>query len=193
MAVALGPVVAGVALARGRWTLDADHSAVAFTIRHLGLSKVRGHFARFDATLDVGDTVAATRVAATVELASINTNQPDRDVHLRSTDFFSVEQHPILHFASTTIAGEGADWQLIGDLTLNGRTHPITLAVEFHGAENYPRDNKQHLGFSATGSLRRSLYGIELGLIPLGADMLMLSDEVKLEIEVQFVAPDGPA
>lgn len=184
-----GPVVEGVALTKGRWTLDVNHSAVAFSIRHLGLSKVRGRFERFDATLDVGDAPADTRVAATIEMASVNTNQPDRDNHLRSTDFFSVEQHPTLAFTSTALHGDGADWEMTGDVTLNGHTHPITLAVEFNGAEVHPGDGKQHLGFSATGSLRRSAFGIEFGLMPIGADKLMLSDEVKLELEIQFVAP----
>ena len=122
-------------------------------------------------------------------MASVNTDQPDRDVHLRSTDFFSVEQHPALTFTSTAISGGGTSRQMTGDLTLNGRTHPITLDVEFNGAEVHPGDEKQHIGFSATGTLRRSAFGIEFGLMPLGGDKLMLSDEVKLEIEIQFVAP----
>src|SRR3954464_10209454 len=184
-----GPVVDGVALAQGHWTLDANHSVVAFSIRHLGLSKVRGRFERFDATLDVGSGPHDTRVTATIEMASVNTNQPDRDTHLRSTDFFSIEQHPTLTFTSTAFSDEGSSRQMIGDLTLNGRTHPVILEVEFNGAEVHPGDGKQHIGFSATGTLRRSAFGIEFGLMPLGGDKLMLSDEVKLEIEIQFVAP----
>lgn len=192
MVTTLGPTVAGVALAKGRWTLDANHSAVTFSIRHLGLSRVRGSFERFDATLEVGDTPAETKVGATIDLASVKTGQPDRDAHLLSTDFFSVEQHPQMRFVSTAIAGADELWQLTGDLTLNGRTHPITLAVEFHGLELFPGDGKQHAGFSATGTLRRSLYGIELGLLPLGAGKLALGDDVKVELEIQFVAPSEP-
>jgi polyisoprenoid-binding protein YceI len=193
MVTTLGPTVAGVELAKGRWTLDANHAAVSFSIRHLGLSRVRGRFERFAATLDVGGTLAETQIIATIDMASVNTGQPDRDVHLRSTDFFSVEQHPEMRFVSTALSGEGEMWQLAGELTLNGRTHPVTLAVEFNGAETFPGDGKQHAGFSATGKIRRSLYGIELGLTPLGMGKLALGDEVQVELEIQFVAPGQPA
>lgn len=184
---------AGTGLAAGRWTLDPNHSAVSFSIRHLGLSRVRGRFERFDATLDLGDTIADTRLAATIDMASINTGQADRDAHLRSTDFFRVDQHPEMHFVSTAITGSGEAWQLTGDLTLNGRTAPLTLAVEFNGVEVFAPDGKQHAGFSATGTLRRSIYGIEFGLLPIGGDKLALGDEVKIELEIQFIAPDGVA
>src|SRR4051812_18892793 len=156
MVTTQGPIVAGISLTRGRWTVDPNHSEVSFSIRHLGLSKVRGRFERFAATMDIGDTPADTRVAATVELASVSTGQADRDAHLLSTDFFRVEQHPTLTFTSSAISGEAEDWSLTGNVTLNGQTHPITLAVEFHGAEVHPVDQKQHLGFSATGTLKRS-------------------------------------
>jgi polyisoprenoid-binding protein YceI len=184
-----GPTVAGVPLTKGQWTADTGHSEVSFAIRHLGLSKVRGRFERFAATLDIGDTVADTRVAATVELASVSTNQADRDAHLRGTDFFSIEQHPALGFASTAIEGGEGDWRLTGDVTLNGRTRPITLDVEFHGAQVHPVYQQQRLGFSATGTLKRSAFGIEFGLLPIAGDTLMLGDDVKLEIEIQFAPP----
>ena len=193
MVATFGPTIAGVALAQGRWALDPNHSVVSFAIRHLGLSKVRGRFERFDATLDVGDTIADTRIGATIDLASVNTGQADRDNHLRSTDFFSVEQHPEMRFVSTAISGSDEAWQLTGDLTLNGRTQPITLAVEFNGAELFQGDGKQHAGFSATGRVRRSAHGIEFGLLPLGGDRLALGDEVQIELEIQFVAPETAA
>jgi polyisoprenoid-binding protein YceI len=188
-----GPTVIGVPLTKGQWAADPTHSEVSFAIRHLGLSKVRGRFERFAATLDIGDTVADTRVAATVELASVNTNQSDRDGHLRSSEFFSVEQHPTLVFTSTAISGGEDDWQLTGDVTLNGRTNPVTLAVEFHGAQVHPVYQQQRLGFSATGTLKRSAFGIEFGLMPIAGDKLMLGDDVKLEIEIQFVPPQVEA
>lgn len=190
MVTTLGTTVAGVALAKGRWTLGVNHSAVSFAIRHLGLSKVRGRFERFGATLEVGETADDTRVTATIDMTSVNTGQADRDVHLRSTDFFGVEQHPELRFVSTAISGAGDEWRMAGDVTMNGHTHPITFEVEFNGAEVHPGDGKQHVGFSATGTLKRSAYGIEFGLMPLGADKLMLGDDVKVEIEIQFVAPE---
>jgi polyisoprenoid-binding protein YceI len=179
----------GLGLMQGRWSLDLQHSQVSFSIRHLGLSRVRGTFEQFEAALTIGETATDAHVEVTIDLASVNTNQPDRDTHLRSTDFFSVEQHPTMTFVSTALTGHGDSWSLTGDLTLNGHTQPLTLAVDFNGIEVHPGDGKQHAGFSATGTLRRSAFGIDFGLLPLGGDKLMLGDEVKLEIEIQFVEP----
>jgi polyisoprenoid-binding protein YceI len=175
----------------GRWAIDYPHSAVLFSIRHLGLAKVRGRFDRFEASLDVGPTLAETRVEATVDLASINTNNADRDAHLRSTDFFSTDEHPEMHFVSQGIRPAGEEWQLQGELTLNGRTRPLSLEVEFNGVQEFPGQGKRHAGFSATGSLRRSEFGIEFGLLPIGMDTLALGDEVKIELDLEFVEPQG--
>ena len=176
-------------LRTGRWVVDPAHSAVLFSIRHLGLAKVRGRFDRFEAVVDVGPTLADTRVEATIDLDSIDTNNADRDVHLRSTDFFSTEIHPTMHFVSTEITGADADWQLIGKLTLNGVTRPIAFDVEFNGLEDFPGQNRRHVGFSATGALRRSEFGIDFGMLPLSADKLALGDEVKIELDLEFVEP----
>jgi polyisoprenoid-binding protein YceI len=191
MSTALSAALSGVQLASGRWAVDPTHSAVNFSIRHLGLARVRGRFDRFDATLEVGPTIAETRIAATIDMASVSTGQPDRDVHLRSTDFFSVEHHPEMRFVSTGIAGDEESWALVGDLTLNGVTKPITLDVEFNGVQPHPRDQKIRAGFTATGTLRRSAFGIEFGLLPLGGDKLALGDEVKIEIDIQLVEPEA--
>jgi polyisoprenoid-binding protein YceI len=173
----------------GRWERDPAHSAVLFSIRHLGLAKVRGRFDRFEAVLEVGPSLAETRVEATIDLTSIDTNNADRDAHLRSTDFFSTETHPTMRFVSTELAGAGGEWRVRGDLTLNGRTRPLTLAVEFNGLQEFPGRNRRHAGFSAVGALRRSEYGIDFGMLPLGADVLALGDEVKLELDLEFVEP----
>jgi polyisoprenoid-binding protein YceI len=119
-------------LATGTWPLDAAHSGVHFKVRHIGLSNVRGRFNRFDAMLSVGETLADTRVEATIEMSSVDTNQPDRDAHLLGTDFFSADQHPLMTFRSTGIraAGDGG-YALDGELTLNGVTRPVALDVEF--------------------------------------------------------------
>lgn len=190
MSTVLSMASADLQFAPGRWAVDLPHSAVTFSIRHLGLARVKGRFDRFAAMLDVGPTVAETRIAATVDLASVSTGQPDRDAHLRSTDFFSVERHPEMRFTSSGIAGGGEAWELAGDLTLNGVTRPLTLAVEFNGMERHPRDQRLRAGFTATGMLRRSAFGIEFGLLPLGGDKLTLGDEVKIEIDIQFVEPE---
>jgi polyisoprenoid-binding protein YceI len=152
---------------------------------------VRGRFDRFAATLDAGASIADSRVSVTIDVASVNTNDPDRDVHLRSTQFFSAELHPEIRFASNEVTGEGQTWKISGDLSLNGVTQPMTFEVEFHGIEMFPLDQKRHLGFSATGVIRRSVYGIELGLVPLSSNRLMLDDDVKIEIDVQFIEPEA--
>jgi polyisoprenoid-binding protein YceI len=180
-----------VPLATGRWTVDPAHSAVVFSIRHLGLSKVRGRFDRFDAVLEVGPSVDDVRVEATIDMSSVNTNNPDRDAHLRTTDFFDVDQHPTMRFISTAVApGEdGGTWTVTGDLTINGITKPVTLDVEFSGTEDFRGD--LHAGFSATGELRRSDFGIDFGMMPLGADKLALADRVPFELDLQFVEPQA--
>jgi polyisoprenoid-binding protein YceI len=180
-------------LRTGEWQPDLMHSAVLFSIRHLGLAKVRGRFDRFVATLTVGETIAATKVEATIDLASINTNNADRDAHLRSTDFFSVDAHPEMRFVSTGIEGVGEEWTLRGDLTLNGRTRPVALDVEFNGVEPFPGMDRVHAGFTATGAIRRSEFGIEFGMLKIGADKLALGDEVKIELDFEFVQPDDAA
>ncbi len=180
-------------LRTGVWRPDLTHSAVLFSIRHLGLAKVRGRFDRFEATVVIGETIAETRVEATIDLASINTNNSDRDAHLRSTDFFSVEDHPEMRFVSTGIEGANEEWTLRGDLTLNGRTRPVALDVEFNGTELFSGTGRNHAGFTATGSIRRSEFGIEFGLMMIGANKLALGDEVKIELDFEFVQPEDGA
>jgi polyisoprenoid-binding protein YceI len=177
------------ALAPGLWTLDPNHSGVHFRIRHLGLSNVRGRFDRFTASLGVGQRIEDTSVEATIEMASVDTNQPDRDAHLRSTDFFSAEQHPEMTFRSTAVrARSDGEYEMTGDLTINGITRSVTLEVEFNGIEDFPGDGKTHAGFSATTEINRDDFGVDFNM-PLGIDKVGLGQRVKVELEMQFVAP----
>ena len=138
-------------LAAGEWTFDPNHSGVYFKVRHLGLTNVRGRFNGVDAWLVVGDDLASTRFGATIDIATIDTNQPDRDAHLLSTDFFAADSHPTLTFTSTTIHDVGGgEYAADGELTINGITNSITLAVEFTGAEVHPGDGMLHSGFIAS-------------------------------------------
>ncbi|MGZ4754292.1 MAG: YceI family protein, partial [Acidimicrobiia bacterium] len=125
-------------LAPGTWTLDKNHSGVLFVVRHLGLSNVRGRFDSFDATLDVGSDLSEVSVTADVDLSSVDTNNADRDAHLRGTDFFDTEQHSAMTFRSTSVTGSGEDYELTGDLTIASTTKPVTFDVEFHGTEVFP-------------------------------------------------------
>jgi polyisoprenoid-binding protein YceI len=178
-------------LTAGTWTLDAAHSGVHFKIRHLGLSNVRGRFETFTAALEVGETLADVRVNASIDLSSVNTNHPDRDAHLLSTDFFGVDSNPTLEFRSTSVSGDGDEYTLAGDLTINGVTRPVSFPVEFNGIETYPMDGTSHAGFSAATSISRKDFGIDFNL-PIGVDKLALGEKVNVELDFQFVAPQQP-
>jgi polyisoprenoid-binding protein YceI len=176
-------------LAAGTWTVDPNTSSVHFKVRHIGLSNVRGRFNRFDATLTVGETLADSRVEATIELSSVDTNQRDRDAHLLGTDFFSADQHPFMAFRSTGVRAMGeSGYAVDGELTLNGITRPLTLDVEFLGIEVFPTDGTTRAGFSATTTVNRDEFGVDFNM-PLGVDKFALGKKIPVELELQFVAP----
>jgi polyisoprenoid-binding protein YceI len=176
-------------LTKGVWAVDPNHSGIHFKVRHIGLSNVRGRFNHYDATLAVGDSLDNTQVEANVDLASVDTNQPDRDAHLLGTDFFSAEQHPTMTFRSTALYEKGdGEYELVGELTLNGITKPVPLNVEFHGTQVFPGDGKEHAGFSATTVITRDDFGVDFNM-PLGLDTFALGKKISVELELQFVAP----
>jgi polyisoprenoid-binding protein YceI len=176
-----------VPLRPGRWALDPAHSSVSFSIRHLGVSKVRGQFRRFDTEVVVGESLADTSLRATVDLASIDTGNPDRDSHVRSPDLLDVERRPTMAFASRSITGDGSRWTVEGDLTIGDVTRFFALQVLHGGVESY-FDGTRHAGFEATGELRRKDFGIDIALPP-GVSGAMLGDVVKVELDIQLVEP----
>jgi len=175
-------------LASGTWTADPSHTTVGFVVRHLGLSKVRGRFEGASAQLVVGDNVESSSVSAEIQMGTVSTGNTDRDAHLASSDFFNAESNPTMTFTSREITGEGEEYTMLGDLTINGITQPIELDVEFFGTSVFPMDQSTRAGFSATGSLSRKDFGITFNA-PIGADKVMISDKVNLELDVQLVAP----
>ncbi|MGB0114091.1 MAG: YceI family protein [Ilumatobacteraceae bacterium] len=175
-------------LTAGNWTLDANHSAVTFKVRHLGLTNVRGRFNSFTAGLTIGESLADTAFDATIDITSIDTNQADRDAHLLGTDFFSADANPTITFVSTAITGDGSDYTADGDLTINGVTKPVTLDVEFNGSEVFPGDQQLHAGFVASAIVKRDDFGIDFNM-PLGVDKMALGQKISIEIDAQFVAP----
>ncbi|HZM31977.1 MAG TPA: YceI family protein [Acidimicrobiales bacterium] len=183
-------------LATGEWTLDAAHSGVHFKVRHLGLTNIRGRFNEFAAALVVGDTLDDVSVTATIDMASVDTNQADRDNHLLSTDFFRADLHPTMEFRSTRVTGGGDEYELHGELTVNGVTRPVTIPVEFTGLQVYPMDGSTHAGFTGEAQLSRSDYEVDFN-VPLGVDKLAIGDKVKVELDLQFREPavgsDQPA
>ena len=174
-------------LSTGVWNADVSHTTVGFSVRHLGLAKVRGRFDGVTAQLVVGNDLASSSVTAEIDMASVSTGNRDRDAHLASTDFFGAENNPKMTFVSRQITGAGDEYKLTGDLTLNGITKPVELDVEFFGTSVFPADQSTRAGFSATGSLSRKDFGIEFNMA-LGGDKVMISDKVTLELDVQLVA-----
>src|SRR6478752_1851524 len=138
----------------GTWTIDASHSEVGFTVRHL-VSKVRGQFEKFEGTLTTGDTIEETRATASIDLTSVNTRDAGRDGHLRSADFFDVEHHGAMTFTTTSFDGKTAT----GELTLKGVTKTIELDVEFLGIAADPWGGTR-AGFEASTEINRQDYGV---------------------------------
>jgi polyisoprenoid-binding protein YceI len=183
------PTSVSLPLAPGHWAVDANHSSIGFTIRHLGVSKVRGRFTRFEADVVIGDTLDATTVTATVDIASIDTANADRDAHVLSPDIIDVAKRPTMEFRSTRIAGAGVEYQIDGDLTIGDITRPIVLAVELGGIESFP-GGPRHAGFEATTEIRRKDFGIDLAMPP-GISAVALGDVVKVELDLQLLEPES--
>ena len=175
-------------LTTGTWTADPAHTTVGFVVRHLGLSKVRGRFDGVRAQLVVGDDLATSSVTAEVDMSTVKTGNADRDAHLTSSDFFNAETNPTMSFTSTSITGDGEEFTLAGNITINGVTRPIELDVEFFGTSVFPMDQSTRAGFSATGTLSRKDFGIEFN-VPLGGDKVMIADKVAIDLDVQLIAP----
>jgi polyisoprenoid-binding protein YceI len=174
-------------LAPGRWAVDTNHSSIGFTIRHLGVSKVRGRFTRFDADVVIGETLDTTSVSATVDMASIDTANADRDAHVLSSDIIDVARRPTMVFRSTRIRGAGSEFQVDGDLTIGDVTRPIVLALELGGIESFP-GGPRHAGFEATTEIRRKDFGIDVAMPP-GVSFVALGDVVKVELDLQLLEP----
>ncbi|BBC37404.1 hypothetical protein SGFS_086980 [Streptomyces graminofaciens] len=171
-------------LAPGDWELDPLHSSVNFTIRHLGITKVRGRFGEVKAELHVGGSADDVRVSAEIALASIDTGNADRDAHTRSAELLDVEKRPTMTFRSTRVSGKGEDWSMAGDLTIGDVTRPVTLAVEFGGAVDSPGRQGRRAGFEATGEIRRGDFGLDFGTGLLG-------DLVKVQLDMRFIETQG--
>ena len=172
-------------LAPGRWELDTHHSRVGFSIRHLGVSKVRGLFRSVAAELVVGSGPSDSTLSVVVDVASLDTGNSDRDAHVLSDELLDVSLRPTLTFVGHDVLPAGDDWTLRGELTIGDVTRPLELDVEFGGIEAFPLDGRGHAGFEATGEIRRKDFGLDTGLLA-GA---LLGDAVKLELDVQFVEP----
>lgn len=170
----------------GTWDLDPAHTEVGFSVRHLMVSKVRGRFGTFAGSFTIGDTAEESRVEVTVDLASIDTNNADRDAHLRSADFFAVDANPQMTFRSTAVRPDGDDWVVDGDLTIVGVTRPFSLQVEAPAVLPQSPFGDTRIGFSATGSLDRRDFGIEWNA-PVEGGGVLVGHTVTITLEVEGV------
>lgn len=173
----------------GTWNIDAAHSIVGFSVRHMMVSKVRGRFEGFDATLTVPEDPTQASLEATIDSGSINTDNSDRDAHIRSSDFFSVEDHPQFTFRSTGIEAKGEDFVLKGDLTIKGHTHPIELALEFNGSTVDPY-GLDRAGFAATTQISRKEFGVDIEM-PMDGGGVVVGDRITIQIDAEFTRQDG--
>jgi polyisoprenoid-binding protein YceI len=172
-------------LPTGTWTVDPAHSNVEFSAKHLGIATVRGAFNEFQGSFEVGEDGTA-KARGTVEVASIDTNEDQRDTHLRSEDFFHAEVHPQLSFESTEIRPLDEDTFLIhGDLTMRGVTRPIVLEAEVQGTEIDPWGNER-VALEARGQLNRRDWNMTFNQV-LGSGNMLVSDKIKLSLDISAI------
>jgi polyisoprenoid-binding protein YceI len=174
------------------WNIDPSHSLIEFSVRHMMVSTVKGRFAGVQGTIvDVNDDPSQSSVELTIDPASITTSDPQRDAHLRSPDFFDAEQYPAIAFKSRRIEGKREEFTLVGDLTMHGITREVSLKVEFNGIGNDPY-GRTVAGFSAEGKLNRKDWGLNWN-VALETGGLLVSDQIKLNLEVEALKADVPA
>jgi Uncharacterized conserved protein len=171
----------------GTWKLDPTHSTIAFTVKHLAISKVRGTFDSFDLTIVTApdDVDGIHSIEASIDVASVNTNQAQRDAHLRTSDFFLVEEHPTATFRSTGGTWDGDAFTIVGDLTLRGVTKEVTLTGELGGVTT-DASGGTRAGASATTTINRHDFGVSWNAA-LEAGGLTLGDDVKIDLDIQVV------
>ncbi|MBI2418004.1 MAG: YceI family protein [Ignavibacteriales bacterium] len=165
------------------WSLDPAHSEVLFKIKHLMISNVSGSFQVISAQLEANDDFSNSSVSFTASAASINTNNEQRDTHLRSADFFDVENYASLTFTATGFNAQNE--KVAGQLTIKDVTHPVTMDIEFNGVNKDPWGNEK-VGFSLSGKINRKDWGLTWNAA-LETGGFLVADELKILAEAQFV------
>ncbi|WP_449540313.1 YceI family protein [Ferdinandcohnia sp. Marseille-Q9671] len=168
-----------------KWAVDASHSSIDFSVKHMMIAKVKGSFESFEASIEADPADLTTaNIEFKVDLNSVNTKNADRDNHLRSADFFDVENHPTMTFKSNSIVKtDDGEYAVTGDLTLHGVTKTETFKVVFEGQGKDPWGNEK-AGFSASGSLNRSDYGLVWNAA-LETGGVLVGDQVKISLEIE--------
>lgn len=169
----------------GTWDIDQVHSDVSFSVRHMMVSKVKGRIAQFGGTVVTGERFEDSTVSATLDASTIDTNNEQRDGHIKSADFFEVEKHPEWTFTSTGIKADGVEFELAGDLTIKGVTKPVTLNLEIggFGPDAY---GGTRAGFTATTTINRSEFGVDIST-PMETGGVVVGEKVLLTLEIEAV------
>lgn len=169
-----------------KWAIDPTHSSIGFVVKHMMFTKVRGNFEKYDATIisDETDFSHAT-IEFSADIDSINTNNADRDKHLKSADFFDAEKNPKLTFKASSFTKAGDDYEIAGDLSMNGVTKFVKLPAEFSGMMTDPWGNTK-AGLNISGKINRKDWGLNWNSA-LETGGVLVSEEVKLEIELQLL------
>lgn len=165
----------------GTWNVDPAHSEVGFMARHLMVTKVRGQFKDFSGVVKVAEAFEDSTVEATVQLASVDTNNADRDGHLRSPEFFDVENNPTMTFTSTRVS----DSSLEGDLTIKGITKSVTFDLEFGGVKTDPYGSTR-AGFEATAEINRKDFDLTWNVALEGGGVLV-GEKAKVTLDVELI------
>ncbi len=169
----------------GIWDIDPVHSEVTFSVRHMMVSKVRGKFTGFAGEITTGDDVTASSVRAEIDATSIDTSNAQRDGHVRSADFFDVDNHPTWTFASTATRVDDGDLAVDGDLTIKGVTRPVTLNLEV-GGFGPDAFGGTRVGFSGSTTINRSDFGVDIAL-PMDGGGVVVSEKVQIGMEIEGV------
>jgi polyisoprenoid-binding protein YceI len=176
------PVAVATDLTAGTWAIDPVHSSIAFSVRHLVVSKVRGTFGAFSGAVVVAED-GTPSVQAEIVIDSVHTGNEQRDAHVKAADFFDAEKYPTATFVSTGVKADGDDYVLDGDFTLKGVTKPIELKLAFNGT-NPGMGHGEVAGFEASVVLNRKDFGIDIDM-PLETGGAVVGDKVTITLEIE--------
>jgi polyisoprenoid-binding protein YceI len=174
-------------MAKSKWAVDVTHSSIDFSVKHMMIASVRGTFHKFDADIEADpEDLTSANIRFSIDVSSIDTRNGDRDAHLRSADFFDVEQFPNIAFQSKQIIKKGdGEYEVTGDLTLHGVTRSETFSVTFEGHGKDPWGNER-AGFSGQGQIKRSDYGLTYNAV-LETGGVLIGDQVKISIQIEAI------
>lgn len=169
-----------------KWALDPTHSEVSFKVKHMMISNVTGHLTKFDVKAETeGNDFSKAKIDFTADVNSINTNNEQRDGHLKSPDFFDTAKFPQISFKATKYENRGGEDVLHGDLTIRDVTRPVTLNVDFGGIATDPYGNVK-AGFTVSGKINRKDYGLTWNAVT-EAGGVVVSEDLKVQAEIQLV------